>query len=197
MVPEEQEAGQKLLLPENAYNLSGSVQAIYGTINMENHAKEEVELCAGQRLEKVNSLHIEAWLREELKSGRKPEVGVDEDETLTETINSIQKSDYPTEESKRKFICESFKIEDLRGGSKPEVGKDEDETPSENVTSMQESDYSTEENKRKYICKSFKIDENEILNWDEKLKEEVIKMLPKNFSVLALHPKHYGKTNAS
>ena len=34
----------KLLLPENAYNLSGSVQAIY----IENHAEEKVELCAGR-----------------------------------------------------------------------------------------------------------------------------------------------------
>ena len=42
--PEEQEAGRKLVLSENAYNLTGSVQAIY----MENHT-EEVELCIEQR----------------------------------------------------------------------------------------------------------------------------------------------------
>ena len=57
---EEQEAGRKLILPENAYNLSGSVQAVY----MENHAEECVEVCAGQRLGTIQSLCIdeEAWL---------------------------------------------------------------------------------------------------------------------------------------
>ena len=44
MPPEKQESGRKLVLPENAYNLSGSVQVIY----IENHANEEVELCVGQ-----------------------------------------------------------------------------------------------------------------------------------------------------
>ena len=38
-------------------------------------------------------------------------------------------------------------------------------------------------------------DENEILNRDAKLKEEVIKLFLENFSTLALHPNHYGKTN--
>jgi len=37
---EEQEKGRKVLLPENAYDLSGSVQAVY----VENHAEECVEL---------------------------------------------------------------------------------------------------------------------------------------------------------
>jgi len=32
MLPEEQESGQKLILPENAYTLSGSVKAIYAEI---------------------------------------------------------------------------------------------------------------------------------------------------------------------
>ena len=39
------------------------------------------------------------------------------------------------------------------------------------------------------------IDENEILNRDEKLKEEVMKLFLGNFLVLALHPKHYRKTD--
>ena len=39
------------------------------------------------------------------------ETDVDEDETPSETKNSMQESDYPTEESKRKFIWESFKID--------------------------------------------------------------------------------------
>ena len=110
-------------------------------------------------------------------------------------INSILELDYPIEESKRKFIHESFKIEELRSGSKPEVGKDEDETTSENVTSIQESDYPTEESKGKFIRKSIKIDENEILHQDEKLKEEVVKMFLDNFSALALHPNLYWKTD--
>ena len=60
---------------------------------------------------------------------------------------------------------------------------------------MQESDYPTEESKRKFICESFKLDENEILNRDEKLKEEVIKLFLENFLALELHPNHYGKTD--
>ena len=71
----------------------------------------------------------------------------------------------------------------------------EDETPSETVNSMQESDYPTKESWRKFIRERFKIDENEILNSDEKLKEEVIKLFLENFSALALHPNHYGKTD--
>jgi len=37
---EAQEKGRRILLPENAYDLSGSVQAVY----VENHAEECVEL---------------------------------------------------------------------------------------------------------------------------------------------------------
>ena len=86
---------------------------------------------------------------------------------------------------------------ELRGGSEPEVSDDEEEVTSETINSVQESDYLTEESKRKFICKSFKIDENKILNQDEKLKEEVIKLFLENFSALALHPSHYGKTSLS
>ena len=32
-------------------------------------------------------IDMEAWLREELKSGSRPEMGVDEDETPSETIS--------------------------------------------------------------------------------------------------------------
>jgi len=60
---------------------------------------------------------------------------------------------------------------------------------------LQESDYSTEESRRKLIKDSFKIDENEILNRDAELKEEVIKLFLENFSMLALHPNHNGKTD--
>ena len=57
-------------------------------------------------------IDMEAWLREELKSGSRPEMGVDEDETPSETISWVQESDYPTDESKRKFFGESFKIDE-------------------------------------------------------------------------------------
>ena len=143
---EEQETSWKLILPENAYDLSGSVQAVY----VENYTEECVEVCVGQRLGIIHSLLIDkaAWLKVELQGGSESEVSDDEEEVTSETINTMQESDYPTEESKRKFIRESFKI-----------------------------------------------DENEMLNRDEKLKEEVIKLFLENFLALALHPNHYGKTD--
>ena len=63
------------------------------------------------------------------------------------------------------------------------------------MNSLQESDFPTEDSRRKFIRESFKIDENEILNWDEAQKEEVIKLFLENFSTLALNPNHYGKTD--
>ena len=62
---EDQEKGRNILLLENAYNLSGSVQAIY----VENHAEECVELCVGQKLGKIHSMCIYklAWIKEELR----------------------------------------------------------------------------------------------------------------------------------
>ena len=68
-------------------------------------------------------------------------------------------------------------------------------TSQESVNSLQELDFPTKESRRKFIKDSFKIDENEILNRDAKLKEEVIKLFLENFSTLALHPNHYGKTD--
>jgi len=53
--PKEQDSGQKLVLPENAYNMSGSIQAVY----VENHAEEDAELCIGQRLGRIHSLQID------------------------------------------------------------------------------------------------------------------------------------------
>jgi len=49
---EYQEKGRKVLLPENAYDLSGCVQAVY----VENHAEECVELCVGQKLGTIHSM---------------------------------------------------------------------------------------------------------------------------------------------
>jgi len=60
---------------------------------------------------------------------------------------------------------------------------------------LQELDFPTEESRRKFIKDSFKIDENEIFNRDAELKEDVIKLFLENFSMLALHPNHYGKTD--
>ena len=62
---EDQEKGRKVLLPENAYDLSGSAQEMY----VENHAEECVELCVGQKLGTIHSLCIDkqAWIKEELR----------------------------------------------------------------------------------------------------------------------------------
>jgi len=58
---EDQEKGRKVLLPENAYDLSGSLQAVY----VENHA----EKCVGQKLGTIQSMCIDkqAWIKEELR----------------------------------------------------------------------------------------------------------------------------------
>ena len=68
--------------------------------------------------------------------------------------------------------------------------EDDVKTLAEAMNYIQESDYPTEESKKKFICESFKIDENEILNQDEKMKEEAVKMFLDNFLVLALYLKH-------
>ena len=47
MLPEEQDSGRKLVLPETTYNLSGEVQGV------ENHMEEEIEICTGQKLGKI------------------------------------------------------------------------------------------------------------------------------------------------
>ena len=48
------------------------------------------------------------------------------------------------------------------------------------INSIQDSNYPNEESKRKFFHESFQIDENNVLNQDEKLKEEVIKMILDN-----------------
>ena len=143
---EDQEKGRNILLPENVYNLSGSVQAIY----VENHADECVELCVGQKLGMIHSMCIDkqAWIQEEIRGSTAPDLDKEEVCNSQESVNSLQELDFPNEESKRKFIKDSFNI---------------------------------------YV--------NEILNRDAKLTEEVIKLFLENFSTLALHPNHYGKTD--
>ena len=87
--------------------------------------------------------------------------------------------------------------EELRGSTVFRSDLDEEEVCNcqESVNSLQESDFPTKESRRKFIKDSFKIEQNEILNRDAKLKEEVIKLFLENFSMLALHPNHYGKTD--
>ena len=48
--------------------------------------------------------------------------------------------------------------------------------------------YKTQEEKQLFICESFQLDMNKILNADEKLKENLIKLFLDNFEVLAMHP---------
>ena len=99
---EDQEKGRKILLSENAYDLSGSIQAVY----VENHADECVELCVGQKLGTIHSMCIdkEAWIREELRGSTAPDLDKEEVCNSQETVNSLQESDFPTEESRRKFF---------------------------------------------------------------------------------------------
>ena len=107
-------------------------------------------MCVGQKLGMIHSMSIDkqAWIKEELRGSTAPDLDEEEVCNLQESVNSLQESDFPTKENKRKFIKDSFKI-----------------------------------------------DENKILNRDAKLKEEVIKLFLENFSTLALHPNHYGKTD--
>jgi len=76
---EEQEGGRKVILPDNACDLSGSVQAVY----VENHAEECVYLCVGQKLGTIHSMCIdkEAWIREELRGSTAQDL--DEEEVCT------------------------------------------------------------------------------------------------------------------
>ena len=105
---EDQEKGRKVLLPENAYDLSGSIQAVY----VENHANEYVELCVGQKLGTIHSMCIDkqAWIKE--RGSIVPDLDEEEVCTSQESINSLQESNFPTEESRRKFIKDSFKIDE-------------------------------------------------------------------------------------
>ena len=106
---EYQEKGRRVLLPENVYDLSGSVQAVYA----ENHAEECVELCVGQKLGTIHSMCIDkqAWIKEELRGSMAQDLDEEEVCNSQESLNALQESDFPTEESRRKFIKDSFKID--------------------------------------------------------------------------------------
>ena len=92
-LPEEQDSGRKLVLPETANKLSGEVQQ-----GVENHMEEEIEICTGQRLGKIHLLKIdkEACIKEEIPGSKKLEVKEDGEETLFKNVNLMQESDYPT-----------------------------------------------------------------------------------------------------
>ena len=106
---EDQEKGRKVLLQENVYALSGSVALVY----VENHAEECVELCVGQKLGTIHSMCIDkqAWIKEELRGSTAPDLDEEEVCNSQESLNSLQESDFPTEDSRRKVIKDSFKID--------------------------------------------------------------------------------------
>ena len=83
---EDQEKGRKVLLTENAYDLSGSVQAVY----VENHAEECVELCVGQKLGTIHSMCIDkqAWIKEELRGSTAQDLDKEEVCNPQESLNS-------------------------------------------------------------------------------------------------------------
>jgi len=68
----------------------------------------------GQRLGTIHSMCIDkqTWIKEELRGSTPSDLDVEEVCNSQETINSVQESDFPTEESKRKFIRDSFKIDE-------------------------------------------------------------------------------------
>jgi len=81
-------------------------------VYVENHADECVELCVGQKLGTIHSMCIDkqAWIKEELRGSTVPDLDKEKVCTSQESVNSLQESNFPTEESRRKFIKDSFKI---------------------------------------------------------------------------------------
>ena len=51
----------------------------------------------------------QAWIKEELRGSTAQDL---EEEEVCNSINSLKESDFPTEESRRKFIKDSFKIDE-------------------------------------------------------------------------------------
>ena len=85
---EDQEKGRKILVPENAFDLSGSVQAVY----VENHAEECVKLCVGQKLGTIHSMCIDkqTWIKEELRGSTAQDLDEEEVCNSQESVNSLQ-----------------------------------------------------------------------------------------------------------
>ena len=71
-------------------------------------------MCVGQKLGTIPSMSIDkqAWIKEELRGSTAPDLDEEEVHDTPETVNSMQESDFPTEESRRKFIKDSFKIDE-------------------------------------------------------------------------------------
>ena len=91
------------MLPETIYNLSGKVPFIFV-----NHTEEEVEISIQQRLGTIHRLAInkKACLKGELRGrGGEQELGKDDRENYQKILIRCKNL---TEESKKKFICESF-----------------------------------------------------------------------------------------
>ena len=81
---------------------------------VENHAEEWVELCVGQKLGSIHSMCIDkpAWNKEELRGSTSSDLDEEEVCNSQESVNSLQESNFPTEESRRKYIKDSFKIDE-------------------------------------------------------------------------------------
>ena len=54
----------------------------------------------------------QAWIKEELRGSSVSDLDEEEVCNSQESVNSLQESDFPTEESRRKFIKDSFKIDE-------------------------------------------------------------------------------------
>ena len=54
----------------------------------------------------------QAWIKEELRGSTVSDLDEEEVCNSQESVNSLQESDFPTEESRRKFIKDSFKIDE-------------------------------------------------------------------------------------
>ena len=66
-----------------------------------------------QKLGTIHSMCIDkqAWIKEELRGSMVPDLDEEEVCTSQELVNFLQESDFPKEESRRKFIKDSFKID--------------------------------------------------------------------------------------
>ena len=73
-----------------------------------------IELCVGQKLGTIHTMCIDkqAWIKEELRGSTASDLDEEEVRNPSESVNSLQESDFSMEESKRKFIKDSFMIDE-------------------------------------------------------------------------------------
>ena len=57
-------------------------------------------------------INKQAWIKEELRLSTVSDLDDEEVCNSQESVNSLQESDFPTEESRMKFIKDSFKLEE-------------------------------------------------------------------------------------